>query len=211
MILEAAEENIHIIKRKFSNNVTNKNKIQIWEDIAERVNAIGVCKRSVMEIKDELALKALKNQLANASMMAFYVKEAPTEVVTDASPVGLGGILVQEKQGVKRAVAFASRSLSHVERRYSQSEKEALAVVWACERFHLYLTGLQSFQLVTDCKALEAIYGPRSKPSARVERWILRLMPFKYTVRHVTSGQNIADCLSRLTKIPASPRDGVTE
>ena len=50
--------------------------------------------------------------MANTSMMAFYDKEAPTEVVTDASPVGLGGILVQEKQGVKRAVAFASRSLS---------------------------------------------------------------------------------------------------
>ena len=33
-------------------------------------------------------------------------------------------------------------------------------VVWACERFHLYLTGLQSFQLVTDYKAVEAIYGP---------------------------------------------------
>ena len=77
---------------------------------------------------------------------------------------------MQEKQGVKRAVAFASRSLSDVERRYSQTEKEALAFVWACERFHLYLTGLQSFQLVTDCKALETIYGPRSKPSARVER-----------------------------------------
>ena len=143
--------------------------------------------------------------------MAFYDKDAPTEVVTDASPVGLGAILVQEKQGVKRAVAIASRSLSDVERRYSQTEKEALAVVWACERFHLYLSGLQSFELVTDCKALEAIYGPRSKPSARVERWVLRLMPFKYTVRHVPSGQNIADCLSRLTKMPASPRDGSTE
>lgn len=157
------------------------------------------------------AFEALKNQLAEASMMAFYDKNAPTEVVTDASPVGLGAILVQEKQGVKRAVAFASRSLSEVERRYSQTEKEALAVVWACERFHLYLSGLESFQLVTDCKALEVIYGPRSKPSARVERWVLRLMPFKYTVRHVSSSQNIADCLSRLTKIPASHHDSVTE
>ena len=132
-------------------------------------------------------------------------------MVTDASPVGLGGILVQEEHGVKRVVTFASRSLSDVERRYSQTEKEALAVVWACEKFHVYLNGLRSFQLVTDCKALEAIYGPRSKPSARVERWVLRLMPFKYTVRHVPSDKNIADCLSRLTKIPASPRDGVTE
>ena len=32
---------------------------------------------------------------------------------------------------------------------------------------------------------------------------MLRLMPSKYTVRHVPSGQNIADCLSRLIKIPA--------
>ena len=157
------------------------------------------------------AFEALKTQLAEASMMAFYDKDVPTEVVTDASPVGLGAILVQEKQGVKRAVAYASRSLSDVERRYSQTEKEALAVVWACERFHLYLSGLQSFELVTDCKALEAINGPRSKPSARVERWVLRLMPFKYTVGHVPSGQNIADCLSRLTKILASTRDGATE
>ena len=128
------------------------------------------------------AFQKLKNQLAEASMMAFYDKEAPTEVVTDAIPVGLGAILVQEQQGVKRALAFASRSLSEVERRYSQTEKEALAVVWACERFHLYLSGLESFQLVTDCKALEVIYGPKSKPSARVERWVLCLMPFKYTV-----------------------------
>ena len=110
---------------------------------------------------------------------------------------------MQEQQGVKRAVAFASRSLSEVERRYSQTEKEALAGVWGCERFNLYLSGLGSFQLVTDCKALEAIYGPKSKPSAREGRWVLRLMPVKYTVRHVPSGQNFSDCLSRLIKIPA--------
>ena len=152
------------------------------------------------------AFQTLKKQLAEASIMAFYDKDAPTEVVTDASPVGLRAIriLMQEQQGVKRAVAFASCSLSDIKRRYSQTEKEALAVVWGCDRFNLYLSGQESFQLVTDCKALEVTYGPKSKPSARVERWVLRLMPFKYTVRHVPSGQNIADCLSRLTKIPAS-------
>ena len=52
IILEAAVENIQVIKSKFSNNVTNKNKIQIWEDIAEHVNAIGACKRSVMEMME---------------------------------------------------------------------------------------------------------------------------------------------------------------
>jgi len=91
------------------------------------------------------AFEALKNQLAEASTTAFNGKGAPTEVVTDASPVGPGGILMQEKHGVNRAVAFASRSLSDVERSYSQTKKEALAVVLACEKFHLYLSGSQSF------------------------------------------------------------------
>ena len=51
--------------------------------------------------------------------------------------VGLGNVLVQEVNGQNRAVWYASRSLSDVERRYSQTEKEALALVWACERFSL--------------------------------------------------------------------------
>jgi len=45
-------------------------------------------------------------------MMAFYEKQAPTELVIDGTTVSLGAILVPEKQGVKRTVAFASRSLS---------------------------------------------------------------------------------------------------
>lgn len=57
------------------------------------------------------AFEALEDQLAEASMMAFYDKEAPTEVVTGASLVGLGAaILVQVKQGVKRAVALQAQA-----------------------------------------------------------------------------------------------------
>ena len=57
---------------------------------------------------------------------------------------------------------------------------------------------------MTDHQALKTIYGPNSKPSARIERWVLRLQPFNYQVRYVTSRENIADALSRLSKIPAS-------
>ena len=76
-------------------------------------------------------------------------------------------------------VYYASRSLSEVERRYSQTEKEALALVWACERFHVFLGGTD-FSLVTDHKPLEVIYGKRSKPSARIERWVLRLQQYNF-------------------------------
>ena len=60
-------------------------------------------------------------------------------LITDASNVGLGAMLVQEKQGIRKVICFASRSLTDVERRYSTIEKEALAAVWACEKFHMYL------------------------------------------------------------------------
>lgn len=86
--------------------------------------------------------------------MAYYKAEAHTQLIVDASPVGLGAIMVQrQRDGCYRPVAYATRSLTAVERRYSQTEKEALAVVWGCEQFHVYLYGMD-FELITDCKPL---------------------------------------------------------
>ena len=64
---------------------------------------------------------------------------------------------------------YASHSLTAVERRYSQTEREALAIVWACERFHTYLYGIK-FYLVTNHKPLECLYSKKSRPPARIER-----------------------------------------
>jgi len=94
-------------------------------------------------------------------------------------------------------VAYASRTLTDVERRYSQTEKEALAVVWACERFHIYLYG-KLFTLYTEHKPLELIYSPKSKLPPRIERWALRLQPYTFKVVHMAGKTNPADVLSRL-------------
>jgi len=115
------------------------------------------------------AFQNLKNILADAPTLAFYDKDAETQVIADAGPVGLGAVLVQIHDGERRVICYASRSLSEVEQRYSQTEKGALALVWACEQFHVYLCGI-SFKLITDYKPLEVIFGPRLKPSARIER-----------------------------------------
>ena len=160
----------------------------------------------VWSSEQEKSFQELKKQLASASVLAYFDKDAHTRVIADASPVGLGAVLVQDKNGESRVVCYASRSLSSVERRYSQTEKEALALVWACERFNLYLLGLPTFDLVTDHEALKVIYSRGSKPSARIERWVLRLQPYNYKVCCVKSQDNIADALSRLTKIPASEK-----
>ena len=83
----------------------------------------------------------LKKRLSSAETLGYFDKNAPTKVIADASPVGLGAVLVQERGEELRVISYASRSLSDTERRYSQTEKEALAIVWACERFHAYFYG----------------------------------------------------------------------
>ena len=131
--------------------------------------------------------------------MAYFHKQKETIVSVEASPVGISAILLQhtKDRDDNKVVAYASRALTDVERRYSQTEKEALTIVWAIEHFHLYLYG-NNFTLVTDHKPLEIIYGnSRSKPSARIERWVLRLQPYTFKVVYKAGATNPADYLSR--------------
>ena len=154
----------------------------------------------------QLAFNQLKDSLTSDCVMAHNNPEAETELRVDASPVGLGAILMQSHRQEVRPVAYASRTLTEVERRYSQTEREALAVVWGCEKFHLYLYGTQ-FKLYTDHKPLEFIYSPKAKPPPRIERWALRLQPYRFTVIHMPGKTNPADVLSRLPLGAQSPRE----
>eukprot|EP00794_Sanderia_malayensis_P011763 gene11763-biopygen9427 len=146
--------------------------------------------------------------------MAYFDKSKESIVTVDASPVGISAFLAQQSSnaGTQSIIAYASRGLPDVEKRYSQTEKEGLSIVWVVEHFHLFLFG-SHFTLVTDHKPLEIIYGsPRSKPSARIERWVLRLQPYNFSVQYKPGAENPADYLSRYSESqPITTQEKLTE
>ena len=132
--------------------------------------------------------KKLNNSLLRSSSistqaetLAYFNNDCKTRIVADAGPTGISAVLTQFQDGAWRVISCASRNLTDVKRRYSQMEKEALALVWACERFNLYVYG-HDFELETDHKPLECIYKSTSKPSARIERWVLSLQSYSFQV-----------------------------
>lgn len=146
----------------------------------------------------DVAMNKLKQSLSLDPVVAYYDPDKPIQLTTDASPVGVGAVLTQgtdtENQQV---IAYASRALSDTETRYSQTEREALAIVWACEHFHLYVYGTQ-FVVATDHKPLLPIFNsPRAKLPVRIERWLLRLQPYNMAVVYRPGITNPADYLSR--------------
>ena len=141
------------------------------------------------------AFNELKRVLTSETVMAYFDPKEQTETVlsVDASPVGLGSVMLQNG----KVIAYASRALSDVEKRYSQTEREALSIVWAIEHFRLYLYG-HYFTLISDHQALEIIFNnPKSKPPARILRWQLRLQDYNFKVVYKSGKYNISDYLSR--------------
>ena len=117
------------------------------------------------------AFQELKRRLYSAETLEYFNKDARTQVVADTSPVGLEAVLTQLYKDGPGIISYASRNLTETERSYPQTEKEALALIWACEKFHPYIYG-KPFELVTDREPLEVIYGPKSRPYARIDRWV---------------------------------------
>lgn len=142
------------------------------------------------------ALKKVKNALMSAPVLRYYDVKKPVTVSVDASKNGLGAAIMQD-DGV---IAYASRAMTPTEEKYAQIEKEALAIVFGCSRFHKLIYGKQDVKIESDHKPLENIFRKSiHKAPMRIQRMMLKLQPYDLSVIHI-KGKSIglADCLSRM-------------
>ncbi|XP_063363538.1 uncharacterized protein LOC134652296 [Cydia amplana] len=152
--------------------------------------------------EDTRITNELKNILTSSDTLVHYDENKPIYLSSDASEKGLGAVLFHKINETMRPVAYASRTLSDVEQRYSTIDREALGIVYAVTKFHQYLYG-RKFILLTDHKPLERIFSQdRETPkiaSNRLLRWAMILNSYEYSIHYQAARENTpADALSRL-------------
>ncbi|UYV61752.1 K02A2.6-like [Cordylochernes scorpioides] len=147
--------------------------------------------------KHEQAFQTLKNALISKPVLYIYDRSNPCHLITDASGLGVAGVLKQpDEQGILHPIAYYSRKLHPYEQNYTASEIETLAIINSVQRFHTYLHNVH-FTLHTDHLPLKWIKNVKN-PHGRLFRWSLILSQYNFDIKHIKGLNNIeADMLSR--------------
>ena len=142
------------------------------------------------------AFQQLKELLCTAPILRYVDYSKPLYISTDASGYGIGAILFQKDGEKEHPIAYASRTLRDAELRYSATEREALAVWWACDHFIDYIDGRQ-VTIYSDHKPL-TVLPQKELSNRRLQLIAHKLMEFQYTIEYRPGTQNAnADTLSR--------------
>ena len=148
--------------------------------------------------EQESAWNGIKEILSKHPVLQYYDESKALKVSSDASKDGIGAVLLQETNGEWMPVAYASRSMTKAEKNYATIEKEQLGVVFACERFHVYIYGRKT-TVETDHLPLISISKKQlCDAPPRLQRLLLRIQKYDLTLEHTPGKQLVvADTLSR--------------
>ena len=162
------------------------------------------------EAEQQNAFETLKAALTSPEFLVSPDFSKPFLLQTDWSCKGMGAILAQrDAKGHERVIAYASKTCTPAESRYSSYKGELLAVVWGVKHYHRYLAG-HEFTIVTDHQPLKWLTTSHEL-TGQYARWAALLQEYNYTVIHRPGLENPnADALSR-TPNPAHAEDADPE
>ncbi|XP_055615106.1 uncharacterized protein K02A2.6-like [Toxorhynchites rutilus septentrionalis] len=151
-----------------------------------------------------------KEILSSELLLTHYNPEQEIIVSADASSVGVGATISHKfPDGKVKVIQHASRALNAAEQRYSQPDREGLAIVFAVTKYHKFIFG-RRFQLQTDHAPLLRIFGSKKGipvyTANRLQRWALTLLNYDFSMEYVPTDKfGNADVLSRLINHHAKP------
>lgn len=176
--------------------------------LSEVISPINYLKKNnvpfVWGVDQENAFRRCKELLVGKHVLIHPDFTKPFILFTDASNVGIGGVISQAEEGNEdfvRPVYFGSKALTDSEKRTSTYEKEFLAIVYFIHFFKMYLIG-NKFTVYTDQKSLQYLIKFNEEASAKVVRWQASLLAYDFNIVYRPGKLNAnADALSRLKPI----------
>ena len=149
------------------------------------------------------AFQDLKQALVTPPVLRFPDFDLEFLLFTDSSGYAIGALLAQKPNGELHPISYHSRTLTACEQKWSCTEREALAIVWAVRQNNYYLLGPRPFKVITDHLPLQFLNNLKDSTNARLVRWSLILAEYNFTVEYRPGRKNeAADALSRLKSVP---------
>ena len=149
------------------------------------------------------AFEKLKASITSESTMAYFNPAKAIVVRVEASyHEGLSAGLFQDTGNGLQPAHFISRSMTDTEKRYSQTEKDALSIHWAKNRFSIYLLGAPKFKIITAHKPLLPLFNKAAmRLPPRIEKWVMGKQDVDFELIY-EPGKDETDPLDFLSRHP---------